>query len=326
MKITDFKQLDSIIQKIKSDRYTNAGFLFNGHSYWSITTYIDKCCKRIAEVNANLALLNVAYKSANNEYTQLTWDDRKALREKRGKTTWEASAGKDKVDSLLPARTQIKNFYLEARKPYLEELKTLKLGIRAMKLSYWVQATADNISKLVAPHAYFKKMPPTFINGKITKVAPEQGITSAKMFSNGKKQWYALPLKPNNTMSDSYKNYEEFIHAVPEDSIRDRNCPIYIGDVYACALNDYTKNVVPYKISDPGVENIQFYGRAIIWCGNNIDNVPMLISLKCKFDAYGNIEGLPDTYKILMFHPFKVTAVFDCAVCRAASRGDKSNA
>ena len=85
MKITDFKQLDSIIQKIKSDRYTNAGFLFNGHSYRSITTYIDKCCKRIAEVNANLALLNAAYKSANNEYTQLTWDDRKALREKTGK-------------------------------------------------------------------------------------------------------------------------------------------------------------------------------------------------------------------------------------------------
>ena len=194
-----------------------------------------------------------------------------------------------------------------------------------MKLSYWVQATADNISKLVAPHAYFRKMPPTFINGKITEVAPEQGITSAKMFSNGKKPWYALPLKPNHTMSESYKNYEEFIHAIPEHFIRDQNCPIYIGDVYACALNDYTKNVVPYKISDPGVENIQFYGRAIIWCGNNIDKVPMLISLKCKFDAYGNIEGLPETYKILMFHPFKVTATFDCAVCRAAKREDKSN-
>ncbi len=325
MKITDFKQLDSIIQKIKTERYSSAGFSFNGHSYWHITAYMDKCCKRIDEVNANLILLNVAYKSSNMAYTFITMDDRRAIREKTGKTTWEASAGKDKMVSLLPARTQIKNFYLEARKPYIEELRMLKLALRAMKLAYWVQATADNISKLVAPYAYFRKIPPRFINGKITEAAPEHGITSAKMFSNGKKQWYALPLKQNHMKSDSYKNYEEFIHAIPDDSIRDRKCPIYIGDVYACALNDYEKNVVPYKISDPGVENIQFYGRAIIWCGNNIDKVPLLISLKCKFDADGNIEGLPDTYKILMFHPFKVTATFDCAVCRAAKREDKSN-
>ena len=326
MKITDFKELDNIIRKIKSERYSNAGFLFNGHSYWHITAYMDKCCKRIAEVNANLLLLNVANKSSNEVYSFITMDDRRAIREKTGKTIWDASVGKDKVESLLPARTQIKNFYLEARKPYLEELKTLKLALQAFKLSYWVQATADNISKLVAPYAYFRKIPPKFINGKITEVAPEQGISSAKMFSNGKKQWYALPLKQKHTMSDSYKNYEELIHSIPEDSIRDRNCSINIGDVYAFALNDYTTNVVPYQMSDPGVENIRFYGRAIIWCGNNINNVPLLISLKCKFDAYGNIEGLPDTYKILMFHPIKVTATFDCAVCRAANRGDKSNA
>lgn len=325
MKITDFKQLDNIIQKIKTERYSCAGFLFNGHTYWNITSHIDKCSKRITEVNANLALLNAAYESSNMVYTLYTMDDRKALREKTGKTTWEASLGKDKVDSLLSARTQIKNFYLEARKPYLEELKTLKLALRAMKLSYWVQATAANISKLVAPYAYYRKMPPAFINGQITKVAPEQGIISAQLFSNGKKQWYALPVNKNYTVSESYKNYEEFIHCVPEHSIRDRNCSIYIGDVCARALDDYTKNVVPYNMSDPGAENIQFYGRAIIWCGNNIDDVPLLISLKCKFDAYGNIEGLPDTYKILMFHPIKVTATFDCAVCRAANREDKSN-
>ena len=326
MKITDFKELDNIIQKIKTERYSNAGFLFNGHSYWHITAYMDKCCKRIDEINANLLLLNVAYKSSNEVYSFITMDDRRAIREKTGKTTWEASLGKDKVDSLLPARTQIKNFYLEARKPYLEELKTLKQALRAFKLAYWVQSTADNISKLVAPYAYFRKNPPKIVNGKLTEVAPEQGIISAKMFTNGKKQWYALPLKQNHMMSDSYKNYEDFIHSIPKDSLRDGHCPIYIGDVHAVALNDYTKNVVPYQMSDPGVENIRFYGRAIIWCGDNIDNVPLLISLKCKFDAYGNIEGLPDTYKILMFHPIKVTATFDCAVCRAANREDKSNA
>ena len=120
MKITDFKELDNIIQKIKSERYSSAGFLFNGHSYWSITTYIDKCCKRIAEVNANLSLLNAAYECSNQVYTLFTMDDRRAIREKTGKTTWEASLSKDKVESLLPARTQIKNFYLEARKPYLK--------------------------------------------------------------------------------------------------------------------------------------------------------------------------------------------------------------
>ena len=326
MKITDFKELDNIIQKIKSERYSSAGFLFNGHSYWSITTYIDKCCKRIAEVNANLSLLNAAYECSNQVYTLFTMDDRRAIREKTGKTTWEASLGKDKVESLLPARTQIKNFYLEARKPYLEELKTLKLALRAFKLSYWVQATADNISKLVAPYAYFRKIPPKIVNGKLTEVAPEQGIISAKMFTNGKKQWYALPLKKDNTVSDSYKNYEDLIYSIPKDSLRDRKCSIDIGDVHAFALNDYTKHVVPYQMSDPGVEHIRFYGRAIIWCGYNIDDVPLLISLKCKFDADGNIEGLPDTYKILMFHPIKVTATFDCAVCRAANREDKSNA
>ena len=326
MKITDFKELDNIIQKIKSERYSNAGFLFNGHSYWHITAYIDKCCKRIEEVNANLLLLNAAYESSNKAYTFITIDDRRAIREKTGKTTWEASLGKDKVESLLPARTQIKNFYLEARKPYLEELKILKLALRAFKLSYWVQATADNISKLVAPYAYFRKIPPKIVNGKLTEVAPEQGIISAKMFSNGKKQWYALPLKQNHTVSDSYKNYQDLIYSIPEHSLRDRNCSINIGDVYAYAFDDYTKNVVPYQMSDPGVENIRFYGRAIVWCGDNIDNVPLLISLKCKFDADGNIEGLPDTYKILMFHPIKVTATFDCAVCRAANREDKSDA
>jgi len=334
MKITNFKELDNIIQKIKTEQHTNSGFLFNGHSYWSIPTYIDKCGKRIDEVNANLSLLKVAYKSSNTVYTLITFDDRRAIREKTGKTIWEASLGKDKVESLLPARTQVKNFYLEARKPYLEELKTLKQALRAFKLAYWVQATADNVSKLVAPYAYFRKIPPKIVNGRLTEVAPEQGIISAKMFTNGKKPWYALPLKQNETVSDSYRYYEDLIYSIPKDSLiysipkealRDKKCSIDIGDVHEFALNDYTKHVVPYQMSDPGVENIHFYGRAIIWCGDNIDDVPLLISLKCKFDSHGNIEGLPDTYKILMFHPIKVTATFDCAVCRAANRENKSN-
>lgn len=128
-------------------------------------------------------------------------------------------------------------------------------------------------------------------------------------FMDGKKQWRALPILGNCTDSESYKNFcavmdTPFMHDKWYNSIR-HGIEIPLTEY---SLTEYNTHVTPYSI--PGAEKLKFYGRAIVWCGNNINGVPLVISLKCNFDAVGKIEGLPETYKILMFKPIKVTATF----------------
>lgn len=108
---------------------------------------------------------------------------------------------------------------------------------------------------------------------------------------NGRGTWYTSELIG--------KNYYDMVKSFPDSELY---------GIYTCLM--YKKHMtvftVPEKIDMCSVAGCKISGKAIIHAGNNKGHYPVLLSMKCTFDLAGHVDGLPDTYRVLMFRPEKV--------------------
>ena len=94
------------------------------------------------------------------------------------------------------------------------------------------------------------------------------------------------------------KNYSDMVKSFPDSELYEK---------YTCLMykNHMTVFTVPEEIDMCSVSGCKIFGKAIIHAGNNKGKYPVLLSMKCTFDLAGHVDGLPDTYRVLMFRPEK---------------------
>ena len=78
--------------------------------------------------------------------------------------------------------------------------------------------------------------------------------------------------------------------------------------IYTMSAELYGNNI---KMFSTEVEYYSYMvtGKAIVYAGNTAGNLPVLLSLNCAFDLDGKIDGLPDSFRVLMFKPKTTTVV-----------------
>ena len=113
------------------------------------------------------------------------------------------------------------------------------------------------------------------------------------MLKNKHGRWYKTPNMRNA--------YDEMLHKA--DEVLQEPLREYWR---SASMISYDKNIVEY-VPEPDFDSYLFTGKAIVYAGTTAGGWPVLLSLNCKFDLNGVIDGLPDSYRVIMFKPRKVT-------------------
>lgn len=74
------------------------------------------------------------------------------------------------------------------------------------------------------------------------------------------------------------------------------------------SLLAYDRYITKFNPGDD-YEKYSISGKAIVFAGNTAGGHPVLLSLDCTFDPEGQVEDLPEGYRVIMFKPRTSTVV-----------------